>query len=416
MESKGELTGIKVLGFILGTELLGSERGNIEALRAMQSKGAEIIVAICNRTPNGGDVGDMCRTLGFITVEIPYGSHFSAQWMMNDMGYAWRQIKRLFTNSWKVNRIILRHQPHLMVIGNTLAYAFIGLALTWHRRPLVFRVGDAPETQSRFQLWLWKSLARRANTIVCISDFIKTQITGLISSKKDVHVIRNIAPVRTEPFNTKDVETLQEQKCLNQGVYIGQITQQKGVPDLVDALIKLDDPHTGCWIIGGSEHTQELETELKLKVSSSKSRTEIEFLGYLLDPRPYIYAADWHIAPSTYGEALGNVVQEAKALGTPSVVTPIGGLPETLTHGKTGWVLDSIGTKAILGQLSLFSKHGHTINKDDLLAENKSKFSIEFFDQEWYTITRNALGLNQRKAQRDISNGKPNQDSSIHSK
>ena len=46
MEDNSELNGIKVLGFILGTELLGSERGNIEALRALQSKGAEIIVAI----------------------------------------------------------------------------------------------------------------------------------------------------------------------------------------------------------------------------------------------------------------------------------------------------------------------------------------------------------------------------------
>ena len=416
MESKGELTGIKVLGFILGTELLGSERGNIEALRAMQSKGAEIIVAICNRTPNGGDVGDMCRTLGFITVEIPYGSHFSAQWMMNDKGYAWRQIKRLFTNSWKVHRIILRHQPHLMIIGNTLAYAFIAFALIWHRRPLVFRVGDAPETKSRFQLWLWKSLASRANTIVCISDFIKSTITELISSKKQVHVIRNIAPVRTEPFTTQDIEILQDQKCLNQGVYIGQITQQKGVHDLVDALIELDDPHTGCWIIGGSEHTQELETELKLKVSTSKSQTDIQFLGYLNDPRPFIYAADWHIAPSTYGEALGNVVQEAKALGTPSVVTPIGGLPETLTHGKTGWIMKGIGHQMITQQLSLLSKKGHIISKDDVLAEHHDKFSNEVFENIWCFIARKALDLDLTKAPRDIPKQKRIQASSIGSK
>jgi len=393
MEDNNELSGIKVLGFILGTELLGSERGNIEALRALQSKGAEIVVAICNRTPNGGDVGDMCRTLGFITVEIPYGSHFSAQWMINDKRYAWRQIKRLFTNSWKVHRIIVRHKPHLMIIGNTLAYAFIALALTWHRHPLVFRVGDAPNTKSRFQLSLWKTLARRANAIVCISDFIKEQITDLVSLQKNVHVIRNIAPVRTDSLTAETIERVRGHKCFNQGVYIGQITQQKGVPDLIDALIELNDSETGCWIIGGSEHTQELETELKLKVSASKSQTDIQFLGYLNDPRPYISAADWHIAPSNYEEPLGNVVQEAKALGTPSIVTPQGGLPETLSHEKTGWVLETTGQIAIIKLLYRIATQGHGICKEDVLKEHERRFSQTAFENGWYHISRSTIGV-----------------------
>lgn len=393
MEDNSELNGIKVLGFILGTELLGSERGNIEALRALQAKGAEIIVAICNRTPAGGDVGDMCRTLGFITVEIPYGSHFSAQWMMNDRGYAWRQFKRLFTNSWKVHRIIVRHQPHLMIIGNTLAYAFIAMALFWHRRPLVFRVGDAPNTKSRFQLSLWKALARRANAIVCISNFIKEQITDLVSLKKNVHVIRNIAPVRTDSLTAETIERVRGHKCMNQGVYIGQITQQKGVPDLIDALIELNDPNTGCWIIGGSEHTQELETELKLKVSASKSRTNIQFLGYLHDPRPYIASADWHIAPSNYEEPLGNVVQEAKALGTPSIVTPKGGLPETLSHENTGWILETTGQVAIKKLLSRIANQGHGICEEDILEEHESRYSHTAFVNEWCHVARSIIGV-----------------------
>ena len=41
-------------------------------------------------------------------------------------------------------------------------------------------------------------------------------------------------------------------------------------------------------------------------------------------------------------EGLPNVLIEAQALGIPVVTTPVGGAPETLENGRTGWVLEDI--------------------------------------------------------------------------
>ncbi len=61
------------------------------------------------------------------------------------------------------------------------------------------------------------------------------------------------------------------------------------------------------------------------------------FAGRQLEP------VNWYALLSAYlqtsaSEGLGNVMIEAAASGVPVVVPPIGGMPETLVHGRTGWI------------------------------------------------------------------------------
>ena len=252
---------------------------------------------------------------------------------MRDRHYRKAQLRRVFSNSRFFRQEIAQRQPDALVFGSTLTYAFLALALRRLKTPVVFRVGDAPIVQSRFQLWLWKSLARRSQAIVCISRFIQAECRHHLPKGKPVHVIPNVAPLRTTPLNPEELDTLVQSKKPNQGVYVGQITPQKGVPDLVEALIALDDLDIGCWILGGSVHTRDLEESLRAKVKASTTRTRIEFKGFIPDPRPHRGQRMAHCALNLC-QPLGNVVQEAKSQGTPSIVTPKGGLPETLTEAR----------------------------------------------------------------------------------
>jgi len=391
MEFHLPLTETRIMGVIIGTELLGAERGMIQALTALKEAGARISVGVSGRVEQGGAVGQHCRDLGFETFTIPFGSHFAKEWMLKDPHYRKAQVRRLFSNSRIFRKEIAQRQPNVLVLGSTLAYAFLALALRRLKTPVVFRVGDAPIVQSRFQLWLWKSLARRSQAIVCISDFIQKEATPHLPRKKQVDVIRNIAPLRTTVLDTRTLETLIERKKPSQGVYIGNITAQKGVPELVDALISLDDSNTGCWILGGSPHTRDLETRLKARVSSSQTRTQIEFTGYVSDPRAYLKAADWHIAPSAHSEALGNVVQEAKAQGTPSLVTPVGGLPETLTEGQTGWILEGIGAEAIEKGLHALQVSNSKLDQQAILDEAAITNDAKAFRHAWVSVLQSIL-------------------------
>lgn len=385
------MEGRHILGVIGGIELLGAERGMIQALLSLQEAGATITVGVSGRIDQGGPVGQHCRNLGFDTFTIPFGSHFAKEWMIRDRHYRKAQIRRLFSSSNHFRREVIDRKPDVLLFGSTLTYAFLALALKRLKTPLVFRVGDAPIVQSKFQMWLWKSLARRSNAIVCISEFIRKESKPHLSKGKPVFVIRNVAPFRTSTPDIAKLDTLIQRKKPNQGVYVGQISSQKGVPELVDALIALDDPDTGCWILGGSSYTEDLEETLQIKVSASSTRTRIEFTGYLSDPRPHLKAADWHIAPSSFGEALGNVVQEAKAQGTPSLVTPVGGLPETLTPNLTGWILSGTGTKAI--EQGLRKMQGSNVRPDTrtILAEAADINNAKNFRNRWVSVLQSVF-------------------------
>ena len=180
---------------------------------------------------------------------------------------------------------------------------------------------------------------------MAISNFIRCQIeedAGRWVKNTPIHVIRNIAPERQGPKDTSISETLKTRKKEFQIVFVGQLAEKKGIHLLVEALIALDDPTVGCWIIGDSLENDALILKLQSSIKASKTRTLIEFTGYLFDPRAHYAQADWHIAPSTYDEPLGNVVQEAQREGTPSIISNRGGLSELVEHQRTGWILDEV--------------------------------------------------------------------------
>lgn len=377
------IEGKHILGIIGGTELLGAERGMIEALSALCYNGAHITVAVSARKPGGGQVGEQCRELGFETFEIPFGSHFAKEWMRKNAPYRNAQFKRLFTNSSLFQNELERRKPDLLLIGSTLAYAFLAIALWRDNTPLIYRVGDAPIRTSKFQSFLWKRLLRRSQGVVAISNYIKCTIETDLSKNKQVTVIRNIAPKRSGQPLAEQLDFLIKKKKPVQLVYVGQITPQKGVPELVQAILECNSPNLGCWIIGGSEHSKKLEHDLATQVIKSNSASVIEFLGFQSDPRPYLISADFHIAPSQYQEPLGNVVQEAKAQGTPSIVTPNGGLPETLTHGKTGVILSGSGPEHIQITLADALRGGLRFDEAAVLEESNQAFSASIFRISW---------------------------------
>lgn len=378
----------RILALLQGTELLGKERGNLEALSALQNQGATILVGISGRVPGGGSVGEEARRRGFETHEFPMGSHFSKRWMLKDKAYRNRQFRRLITNGRELIVLIRTWKPTHIHIASHTTFLFFAVVLIWRRTPMVIRCGDAPPTGSAFQLFIWKWMVRRSSRIVAISHFIKRQVSETIPGAiKKTRVIHNTAPTRDGQPSEVEIERLKSTKKPFQLVYVGQIHPIKGVPELIQALVDIDDERIGCWLVGGSQHTLDIEQSLKTAATTSNSRTSIEWFGFQSDPRPFYAAADWHIAPSVCNEAFGNVVREAQSMGTPSIVSPNGGLPETIEDGRSGLILKSVAPETIREMIRHATHLAHgdfqqAAQQHGMLANNP-----QLFEQAW----RNAL-------------------------
>ena len=334
------LEGKHILGVIYGTKLYGSERGNLAALQSMQRSGARITVGISSRVKNGGAVGEAAKSLGFDTIEIPFGGPLSGPSMRAFKSYRKRQLKRLYTTSRDIFPTLKNLDPTHVLIGSPLAHIYLAIALFRLSKPIIYRMGDAPEAASKIQPHFWRILAWRAKAIVANSHFVKSLVRDQgIQFNRKCEVIHNIAPPRLEPMNQETVARLRASKRPFQCVYVGQLTERKGVYALIEALTSLDDPNIGCWFVGGTEEQAKSLAQFQSQLQGDPSQTHIEFFSFQPDPRPYFSAADWHMAPSIYDEPFANVTLEAKAIGTPSLVSDRGGFPEAVQNGINGLVV-----------------------------------------------------------------------------
>lgn len=343
-----------VVSIIFGNELFGKERGTFEALKALKSSGVEIVVCVSGRKPNGGRVGDEARANGFTTVIFPGGTQFHLPWFYRNPRFFFRQVGRLFTNSRALLRVLAQFKPSAILLNGTMEFLFCKLALVMVTTPVIYRIGDAPPTDSKFQMMLWRQLIKRSTRIVCISHFIAKQVQSHVATNlhNQIDIIWNRAVTR--------VDGKQFEKPLDEAtdilpdlriVYLGQMSKKKGVDLLVQAALNLNNPGIQLDIVGGSSYSAAFEETLKKLRQNSESLTRIQFCGYTANPEIYLSRADWHIAPSAYAEPLGNVVQEAKMLGIPSVVSNKGGLPELIRHGIDGFVLREVSIQAIQEQI-----------------------------------------------------------------
>jgi len=112
-----------------------------------------------------------------------------------------------------------------------------------------------------------------------------------------------------------------------------RLVPKNGVGDLIAAMKYVPD-NVKLLICGSGQDEKELK-DLSKRLGLSN---RIIFLGHVLpEELPKYYAmADVFCRPSL-SEGLGNVFLEAMAAGVPVVATPVGGIPDFLVDGQTGW-------------------------------------------------------------------------------
>jgi glycosyltransferase involved in cell wall biosynthesis len=120
----------------------------------------------------------------------------------------------------------------------------------------------------------------------------------------------------------------------------GQDTIVKALPDMVRSVPEL------LVVFVGSDN-QEWAAELKHTIQKLGLAGHVRFVGVQREPYAFIRAADLLIHPAR-AEAHGISILEAMLLGTPVLASNVGGIPSSVTHGETGWLIPPDDPAALL--------------------------------------------------------------------
>lgn len=387
------LQGVRVLAAINGMELFGHERGNIEVFKALCDHGAEVRVGV-NARENGGAVGAHLQAIGFETFLIPFGAQWSWQWLkLNGPGFAWNQFKQTFASSRAFNEQIKLFRPTHIHLGSELAYSFLALALRRCKRPLIWRMGDAPPTDSRFNFPIWKMGMRRATRVVANSQYVAGTAVSAGLSPDKISVINNLAPEFGGCMASGQTPKLQAgQRAL---IYAGSVSQHKGVALLVEAFSHLaaEDPMLQLWILGGSVYDREFREQLVKRVQELGFHDRVAFVGHVQEPGPWYASASVHLAPSIWEEPFANVVLEAKRAGTPSIIFPSGGLPEMVRHEVDGYICEEKTAESLAAAMRWMLKDKDRLTEMGRAAaeDSEARFGRARFLQQWAEVYQQTL-------------------------
>jgi glycosyltransferase involved in cell wall biosynthesis len=170
--------------------------------------------------------------------------------------------------------------------------------------------------------------------VICISDFA----AGLINTQAPVEVIRG--GVDTEVFTPAETPPSRDHV-----LYVGRLLPHKGIEHLIDAM-PADLRLVVCGHIYDDAYHQHLRSAAEGKpVEFETAASDHQLLSLYRTavatvlPSVYRdYAGNFQRAP----ELMGLTLIESMACGTPAVCSRVGGMPELIRHGETGFIYDCV--------------------------------------------------------------------------
>ncbi|MCD2346257.1 glycosyltransferase family 4 protein [Clostridium guangxiense] len=191
-----------------------------------------------------------------------------------------------------------------------------------------------------------KEVSQGYGNIIGVSNFVTKQYLKN-SSNKNVrsYVLKNSIDIGKFDKSISEKEKLELRKKLGFSkndfivLYVGRIIDVKGIKELIQSILNINDKAIKLLIIGSPNFSQDTKSEYLDEVNNlvNQNRNKIRFTGYIENKKIYMYEsiANIQCVPSIWEEAAGLVVLEGMAAGLPTIVTNSGGMVEYVDNNTS---------------------------------------------------------------------------------
>ncbi len=253
--------------------------------------------------------------------------------------------------------------------GDTLKYAVLSKVFFKWKAPIVFRNASTISLYLRHSLikrswngWLFKKVAQ----VVSVSNNSKEDfIREFPFLKKNIEVIPvGIEVNEQKPSGNNQVEYI---------IHVGGFTFEKNHHRLINIFQNLQkSTNIQLWLVGDGPLRKEIEKQVEME----KLSDQVRFLGFQQDVFPLVKNARALVMPSRI-EGIPGVILEAMYCKTPVIAYDVGGIPEVVKNGVTGWLVkagDEAGfLKAINEALN---------DPTEMIIENAYRMVVSEFDNK----------------------------------
>lgn len=223
------------------------------------------------------------------------------------------------------------------------AFRFVSLICWLLRKPYGLYIRGEQGIESKTSQWIY----RKAQAILTVTDFFTKKINRMLSEDK----AQSIRPMIS--YTEKDIveDRLYRQPQKFNLLYLGRITEDKGIVELLKAVKILKDKEYDFKLrLVGSGGFME---NAKYIVQDLKIENFVSFLGVINDPqqiKEYYLKADVYVLPS-YHEGFPRTLYEAMLFGTPIITTFVGGIPAIMKEDYNCLRIEPQSVDSLVGEI-----------------------------------------------------------------
>lgn len=169
---------------------------------------------------------------------------------------------------------------------------------------------------------------------------------------------------------------------------------RKGLGILLEAMAGMEEQSVRLLVVGGNAgeiaeftaHAQDLGVAHR-----------VVFAGFQGDIRPYLWAADLFVLPSSY-EIFPLVVMQAMAAGVPAIVTRLHGVEEYAVHGENAWIVERNPQAVRAAIIDALSDEKRLQAARLAAGASVRRYDSAHFVEAWRKCMRQAIGTNSGSA------------------
>lgn len=193
----------------------------------------------------------------------------------------------------------------------------------------------------RRHILMERKLSRFTHKIICCSRAVENFVKDIekVGDGKTLVIYNGVDEERFYPM--EDAPSIRSELGIDEEALVvgtvSSLTPHKGHEYLIQAasLIHQEFPSAKFLIVGNGP----LRTELEDQVKNLKIHPYIIFTGTRKDVPKMLSIMEVFVLPSSSREGLGIAIIEAMAAEKPVVATDIGGIPEAVKKGETGFLV-----------------------------------------------------------------------------